>query len=106
MDVLDASLDELGGALPTPLKVINLGAAIAIVAGRIFWVKSRVVTSQDFRRSLEDYQNSGKMDQVRTAVADAFTGVRSFDTRQHRQTLLQIVLNNRLPSGDVPQEST
>jgi len=83
--------------LPEPLRILNLGATIVIVAGGTFWRRSEKVTPKDFRDSLYDYQSSGTADLVRKAIWDSFNGnTGSYDTSSGREKLLRIVLDHQM----------
>lgn len=74
-------------------------AALIIIAGKTFWLRTRTVTSADFRNSLELYIQSGCANAVRQEIEEAFeNGIGPFswnETRAKKQ-LVEIVLRNQI----------
>ncbi|KDQ17555.1 hypothetical protein BOTBODRAFT_577398 [Botryobasidium botryosum FD-172 SS1] len=86
---------------PTALQILNLGAAVIIVAGNIFWLQSGRATTHDFRASLGRYHRS-VAERVREAVWDRFKNENGhYDTLQCINALHQIVLDNQIRPGQM-----
>jgi len=97
LDILLGIFPLSNGPPPIPLQILNLGAAIVIAAGNIFWLRSDQATADDFRASLERYQRLGITSRVQVAVWDRFkdeTG--HYDTPECIHALLQIILDNQM----------
>ncbi|KDQ14958.1 hypothetical protein BOTBODRAFT_334013 [Botryobasidium botryosum FD-172 SS1] len=100
--------------MPPPLQVLTMGcgmcfwytsfrsltlcSAVAIIAAKALWLEpGKLVTVQEIRASAEQYIQSQIPELVKRAVLEAFQDVDGpYDTPQHRETLLSIILNNQI----------
>ncbi|KDQ18627.1 hypothetical protein BOTBODRAFT_516940 [Botryobasidium botryosum FD-172 SS1] len=100
-DILSPVCADLAGSLPVNLQVLNLGAAIIIVAARTFWLQSREATPSDFQISLGQYMSLGIADKVRNEILEAFGGAGGevYTSDEQNARLLQIVLENQMGLG-------
>ncbi|KDQ18920.1 hypothetical protein BOTBODRAFT_170905 [Botryobasidium botryosum FD-172 SS1] len=82
--------------MPPPLQVLTMGCAI--IAPRAFWLKpGELMSLQEIRASAEHYIQSQTAEHVKTAILEAFQDVDgSYDTPQHREALLSIILSNQI----------
>ncbi|KDQ13485.1 hypothetical protein BOTBODRAFT_33502, partial [Botryobasidium botryosum FD-172 SS1] len=75
-----------------------MGCAVAIIATKAFWSKpGECIGPAEIRAAAEHYIQSQTAEHVKTAVLEAFQNVDGpYDTPQHRETLLSIILDNQI----------
>ncbi|KDQ16249.1 hypothetical protein BOTBODRAFT_186622 [Botryobasidium botryosum FD-172 SS1] len=99
--LLPPYLPILAGSLSLELQVLNLAAAIVLIAGKAFWLKSGRITPTDFLATLDAYIGGGTANQVRVAILEAFKdGIGGIGTDEWKEAFTQLVLDNQMQTAE------
>ncbi|KDQ17293.1 hypothetical protein BOTBODRAFT_30105 [Botryobasidium botryosum FD-172 SS1] len=84
---------DIDSTFPSWMQVLNLGAAMVIVAGRLFWLRGDL--PRGFETTLASYLASNTIDAVREAIRQTLGSDEPLDSVEQAEKLLQIVMANR-----------